>query len=127
MLLVIQFLERYYAGLRVSVEIHLLTVLDAFTLPATIISFKLGDLRVPTLENLFHYLLRRHPVGARLIGLRGTERSKDSNERNCSYPLYVSPPCRLAANGYHSEWLQKKSPGEAGAFRELGGPHRHRC
>ena len=49
-------------------KLHFLTILDAFTLPATIISFKLGDMRVPRLENLFYYLLRRHPVGARLIG-----------------------------------------------------------
>ena len=40
--LIIQFLEGNHAGLGVGVKVHLLTVLDAFALPATIIGFKLG-------------------------------------------------------------------------------------
>jgi len=88
---VIQLFKGDFASLRVSVKIHLLTVLDAFA--------KFGDLGVSRLENLINYLLSRHPVGARLIGVRGSERSEDSGERNCSNFLHVSTPYRLAANG----------------------------
>jgi hypothetical protein len=59
---VIDLFKRDYAGLGVGVKVHLLTVLDAFAFPAAVIGSS-------WVENLLDYLLGRHPVRTRLVGL----------------------------------------------------------
>ena len=47
------------AGPRIGMKLHLLTVLDAFSFPPTIVGLDFADLRIARLKSLLDYLLSR--------------------------------------------------------------------
>ena len=50
------------AGVRIGMKLHLLTVLDAFSFPPTIVGLDFADLRIARLKSLLDYLLSGHPI-----------------------------------------------------------------